>query len=269
MTWLNSNGNEYSRFNRSIFIDTSNIDEIRKWNATGVIDGVTMNQAILLKEGVKPQNFEKLIKDICREMRGKPVSVELSDSTVSVERMLDEAKRYDSYGENIVVKVPMIPETTKSLRVIYELSKLNIAVNVTTMMTYEQMIMAILATRHCIRPSFVSFFWGRSIEDEASYRSRFDYMKNFSRVGMNSPVNHDPKIITAEVARFLKEGGYENPKIIVGSIRSGTQAGEAFAAGGHIATVAPDILMAMLFSQRSIETVAQFDEAWKELQAQK
>lgn len=267
MSW--SNGNDYSKFNRAIFIDTSNIDEIRKWNATGIVDGVTTNQAIMLKDGIKAQNFEKVIKEICKEMRGKPVSVELSDSTASVERMIEEAKKYDSYGENIVVKVPMIPDTTKSLRVIYELAKRDIAVNVTTMMTYEQMIMSIMATRHCKRPSFVSFFWGRSVEDEAQYRSRFDYMKNFSRVGMNSPINIHPKLIVEECARFLKEGGYENPKIIVGSIRSATQVGEAFAAGAHVPTIPPDILQAMLFSQRSIETIAQFDEAWKELMNQK
>lgn len=266
MSW--SDKNEYSRFNRGLFLDTSNIDEVRRWNATGVIDGVTTNQAIMLKDGVKPSNFEKVIKDICREMRGKPVSVELSDSTASVDKMVEEAKRYDSMADNVVVKVPMIPDTTKSLRVIYELSKLDMAVNVTTMMTYEQMVMSILATRHCKRASFVSFFWGRSVEDEAQYRSRFDYMKNFARVGMGSPINNSPRNIVMACAKFLKEGGYENPKIIVGSIRSATQVGEAYDAGAHLPTVPPDILKAMLFSQRSIETIAQFDDAWKELQKQ-
>lgn len=264
MAW--SETNDYSHFNRALFLDTSNIDEVRKWNATGVIDGVTTNQAIMLKDGVNPDNFEKVIKEIAREMRGKPVSVELSDSTASVDRMVEEAKKYDAMADNIVVKVPMIPDTTKSLRVIYELAKLDMAINVTTMMTYEQMIMSILATRHAKRPSFVSFFWGRSIEDEAQYRSRFDYMKNFSRVGMGSPINVHPKNIVEATARFLKEGGYENPKIIVGSIRSATQVGEAYDAGAHIPTVPPDILMGMLFSQRSIETIKQFDDAWKELQ---
>jgi hypothetical protein len=45
--------------------------------------------------------------------------------------------------------------------------------------------------------------------------------------------------------------------------------GDAYAAGGHIVTITPEILMSMLYSQRSIETIAQFDEAWKELQKKK
>jgi transaldolase len=258
---------DYSRYNRTLFIDTSNIEEIKKWNKTGVISGVTTNQAIMLKDGVKPKDFERTIKAIAKEMGDLPVSVELSDSTATVEQMLKEAKKYDAMAKNIVVKVPMIPETTKSLEVITNLAKMDIAVNVTTMMTYEQMVMAILATSKCRRPSFVSFFWGRSAEDHASYRSRFDFMKNFARVGMGSPINETPAAIVDACARFLMEGGYQNPKIIVGSIRSATQVGEAFDAGANVPTVPPDILQAMLFSQRSIETIEQFDIAWKELQA--
>ncbi|SRR3989344_5631128 len=256
----------YPLFNRSLFIDSSNLEEVKKWNATGVIDGVTTNQVIMLKDGIKPKEYDRVIKDICLEMKGKPVSVELTDSTVSASEMVKEAIRLDSLANNIVVKVPMIPDTTKSLWVIQQLVKENIAVNVTTMMTFEQMVMAILATRHCDRPSFISIFWGRSIEDQVKYRGRFDFMSQFVRVGMEEKVNQSPWNIVEATARFLERGGYENPKIIAGSIRTGTMAGEAYAAGAHIVTVTPDTLMAMLFSQRSIETIQQFDEAWKDMQ---
>lgn len=256
-------------FNRSIFLDTSKLEEVQKWNATGVIDGVTTNQAIMLKDGVKPKDFEKLVKAICKEMKGKPVSIELSDSTASVKEMLSEADRLNNLADNIVVKVPTIPNTTKSLQVIYELSKANIAVNVTTMMTFEQMIMSMLASRTNKRVSFVSIFWGRSMEDHAKYRTRSDFMAKYPFVGLESHINSEPQNIVKACADFLKEGGYENPKIIVGSIRTASNVGEAFAAGGHIATISPDVLMAMLFSQRTIETVEQFDKAWKDLMASK
>ncbi len=261
--------NNFSDFNRSLFIDSSNLQEIKKWNTTGVIDGVTTNQLIMLKDGVKLKEYDDVVGAICQEMRGKPVSVELTDSTASPEDMVKEAKRLDALAENIVVKVPMIPDTTKSLWVIAQLAKENIAVNVTTMMTFEQMVMAILATRHCQRLSFVSLFWGRSIEDQAKYRGRFDFMANHPKVGFESDVNDTPKHIVQATAAFLKDGGYENPKIIAGSIRTATMVGDAYAAGAHIPTVSPDVLTAMLYNQRSIETIQQFDEAWKELQAKK
>ena len=260
---------DYSRFERALFIDSSNLDEIKKWNATGVIEGVTTNQLIMLRDGLKPKDFEKHVKAICKEMGDKPVSVELSDSTATVEEMVAEARRYDKMANNICVKVPLIPETTKSLRVINELAKLDIAVNVTTLMTFEQMIMAILATRHCRRPSFVSIFWGRSMEDSEQYRSKKDFATKYPKVGAESEINADIFSLVRASADFLLEGGYMNPKIIVGSVRTANQVGECFAAGGNVPTVPPDVLEAMLFSERTKETIAQFDEAWKDLQAQK
>lgn len=255
-----------SIFNRSIFIDSSNIEEIQKWNATGAIDGVTSNQAIMLKDGVKPKNFNKIVRAICAEMKDKPVSIELTDSTASPEEMITEARKFADLAENVVVKVPLIPNTTKSLFVIHELAKLDIALNVTVMMTFEQMIMAALAARHNKKISYLSIFWGRAIEDHAKYRSRFDFMAQHPRVGLESEVNGQPHTIVSETAAFLKEGGYSNLRIIVGSIRTASMVGEAFASGGHICTVTPEILNSMLFSQRTIETIDQFDNAWKEMQ---
>lgn len=253
-------------FNRSIFIDSSNVEEIGKWNDLDVIDGVTTNQLIMLKDGVKPKDFEKVIRKICVLMKGKPVSIELTDSTASAQDMVKEAHRFNAISDNVVVKVPMIPNTTKSLWVINKLVKNNIAVNVTTMMTFEQMIMAILALRRSKKIAFVSIFWGRSIEDHAKYRSRSDFMAQYPKVGNESHINAHPSHIVRSTATFLKEGNYHNVKIIVGSIRTAAMVGEAYEAGGHIPTISPDVLSAMLFSQRSVETIQQFDEAWKDLQ---
>lgn len=256
-------------FNRSIFIDTSNIKEVKIWNDLGVIDGVTTNQYIMLRDGVKPKEYLGIIKSICKEVKNKPVSIELTNSTMTASEMVKEAIKLDKIAPNIVVKVPLIPESTKSLEVINELIKENIALNITTIMTYEQLIMAILAVRNAKRVSFVSLFWGRSIEDQAKYRSRSDFIGNFPRVGFGSLVNDHPKSITKAAAEFLKEGGYKNPKIIIGSIRSAVMAGDAFSSGANIVTISPDVLMAMLYSQRSIETISQFDKAWKTIQEKK
>src|SRR3989344_2658929 len=175
-------------FNRSIFIDSSKLEEIRKWNSTGIIDGVTTNQMIMLKDGVKTRDFEKVVKSICHEMKEKPVSVELTNSNISISEMVKEAERLNDLAKNIVIKVPLIPETTKSLEVISRLQEKEIALNITVMMTFEQMLMAILATRHNKKTSFVSLFWGRTIEDQAKYRSKKRFMKVFPKVGFNSQV---------------------------------------------------------------------------------
>lgn len=255
-----------SQFNRTIFIDSSNLEEIKKWNATGVVGGVTTNQSVMLKDGLKFKDFQKIVKAICKEMVKKPVSVELTDSNASVKEMITEAKRLNSIDSNIVVKVPLIPETTKSLEVIQTLISLNIAINVTAIMTFEQMVISALAISTNKRTSFISLFWGRSMEDQVKYRGRFDFMADYKRVGLESEVNGNPKNITSATANFLKEGGYENPKIIVGSIRTATMVGDAFAAGTHIVTITPEILLSMLFSQRTKETIEQFDNDWKQIQ---
>lgn len=257
------------KFKRSLFIDSSNIEEIKKWNATGIIDGVTTNQSIMLSDGLKFNEIYKTIKKICIEMKGKPVSVELTDSTASVKEMIKEAKRYANLSSNVVVKVPLIPDTTKSLEVINLLVRLNIPVNITTMMTYEQMIMAILATRNSKKICFVSLFWARSIEDQTKYRGNPKFMLDYPKVGHESDTNVHPRQITEKCAEFIEQGDYPSVRIIVGSIRNATTVGDAFASGGHIVTVVPDVLNAMLFSQRTLETIEQFDQAWRTLSEKK
>ncbi len=254
-------------FNRSIFLDSSSIKEIEKWSKTGIIDGVTTNQSIMLKDGITLKQLKPTIKAICKIMKGKPVSIELSDSTASVEEMISEAKKYRELGDNIVVKVPLIPGDIKSLIVIKKLGDLKIPVNVTAMMTYEQLVIAALAIRNHPSPSFISLFWARSIEDHQKYRSDKEFIKNNEIMGIPAEVNSHPSKITQAIVEFLEKGGYSVPKLVVGSIRNVGQIGDAFAAGANIVTIQPATLEAKLFSQRTIETNADFDKAWQTLKS--
>jgi transaldolase len=256
-------------FKRSIFLDSSNVEEIKKWNETGIIDGVTTNQMIMLKDGITPKQLIPTIKTISKIMKGKPVSIELSDSSATVEEMIKEAKKYREIGENIVVKVPLIPGDLKSLLVIKKLGDLKIPVNVTAMMTYEQLVVATLAIRNHPFPSFVSLFWARSIDDHIKYRTNKDFMKNHEIMGEPAEVNSHSSKITKAIMEFCEKGGYDNPRLIVGSIRNVAQIGDAFASGANIVTIQPATLMAKLFSQRTIETNAEFDKAWKEIKSKK
>ncbi len=255
-------------FNRSIFLDSSSIPEIEKWNSTGLIDGVTTNQSIMLKDGVKLDQLNDTIKKICGIMKGKPVSIELSNSTASVEEMIAEAKKYRALADNVVVKVPLIPGDEKSLVVIKKLGDLKIPVNITAMMTYEQLVIAALVSRNHPAPSFISLFWARTIEDHERYRTNAGFMKEHPIMGPEADVNAHPSKITAAITEFLAKGGYDSPKLIVGSIRNVGQIGEAFAAGAHIVTIQPSTLQAMLYSQRTVETNADFDKAWDAIKQQ-
>lgn len=255
-------------YNRSIFLDSSNVKEIEKWNATGIIDGVTTNQSIMLKDGLTLKQVDPTIKRICSIMRGRPVSIELTDSKASLEQMIAEAKKYRQISDNIVVKVPLIPSDIKCLNVIKKLGDLKIPVNITAMMNFEQLVIASLAIRNHPTPSFVSLFWARSIEDHQKYRSNNEFVKNHPNIGNVSDINSGPAKIVTAISEFLKNGGYNVPKLIVGSIRNVSQIGEAFVAGAHTVTIQPAVLEAMLYSQRTIETNADFDSSWQTLKKQ-
>lgn len=261
---------EIPHFKSSLFIDTSKLSEIKKWNETGIIDGVTTNQKIMFDDGVKIHEFDTLVEAISKEMGpGKPVSVELSDSTASPDQMVKEAKRLNNLGDNISIKVPLIPDSLKSLQVVRALSEAKISVNVTTLMTFEQMVIAALATRDNPKPSFISLFWERSIDDHKKYRSQPNFAEEQKEkgreMGNESEVNIHPSNILRATLEFLERGKYNNPRIIIGSIRSAATVGEAIANGAHIVTVQPKHLTAMLYSQKTVETIEQFDEAWKNI----
>lgn len=265
-----NHGNSYP-LDRAVFLDSSNPDEVRRWNHMGIIDGVTTNPKIMSQEGVRPEEFSSIVKEISRIMRGKTVSVEISQTTQSQEEMLEEAQRLNDIGDNIIIKVPLIPETSKSLEVIAGLASLSLRVNVTTLMTYEQMVIAALAARNCPPPSFISLFWGRAIEDHERYRRKAIPAEDemLKLVGEESDVNSTPRRTMEEIAKFLREGGYHGVKTIAGSMRSAAMIGEAFAAGSNIVTVPPKFLIPMLYSKRTIETLVEFNDGWREIESRR
>lgn len=92
------------------FIDTANVEEIRKANELGVIDGVTTNPSLMAKEGKDPV---QVLKAICGIVKG-PVSAEVVGMTADV--MVKEAKELAGIHKNIVVKIPMIEEGLKAVK---------------------------------------------------------------------------------------------------------------------------------------------------------
>ena len=130
-----------------IFVDTANIEEIRKANDLGVICGVTTNPSLIAKEG---RDFNEVIKEITSIVDG-PISGEVI--SMDCEGMLKEAREIAKIHKNMVVKIPMCEEGLKAVSV---LSKGGIKTNVTLIFSALQ---ALLAAR--AGATYVSPFLGR------------------------------------------------------------------------------------------------------------
>ena len=104
------------------FIDTANIDEIKKAVALGMVDGVTTNPSLIAKEN---RPFEELLGEICQLVDG-PVNGEVV--SLDAEGMVEEARKLAAFHPNMVIKVPM---TTEGLKAVKILSSEDIKTNVT------------------------------------------------------------------------------------------------------------------------------------------
>lgn len=131
------------------FIDTANVDDIRKANDMGVICGVTTNPSLIAKEG---RDFKKTIEEITTIVDG-PISGEVKATTVKAEDMIAEGREIAKTHKNMVVKIPMTVEGLKAVKV---LSKEGIKTNVTLIFSANQ---ALLAAR--AGATYVSPFLGR------------------------------------------------------------------------------------------------------------
>src|SRR4030067_1534378 len=130
-----------------IFIDTANIEAIREANDLGIIDGVTTNPSLVAKEG---KDFKEIIKEICSIVDG-PISAEAV--SLDCKGMLSEARELSKIHKNVVIKIPMIKEGLKAVKI---LSKEGIKVNVTLIFSASQALLAAKAGA-----AFVSPFIGR------------------------------------------------------------------------------------------------------------
>lgn len=130
-----------------IFIDTANVEEIRKAAQLGIVDGVTTNPSLIAKEGRKLQD---VIEEICSIVDG-PISAEVI--SLKSNEMIEEGRVLSKLHKNIVIKIPMCEEGLKAVK---QLSKEGIRTNVTLIFSAQQALLAAKAGA-----SFVSPFMGR------------------------------------------------------------------------------------------------------------
>ena len=131
------------------FIDTANVEEIKKANDMGVICGVTTNPSLIAKEG---RDFKEVIREITGIVDG-PISGEIKPTTTDAESMVKEAREIAAIHPNMVVKIPMTMEGLKAVKV---LTSEGIKTNVTLIFTPAQALLAAKAGA-----TYVSPFLGR------------------------------------------------------------------------------------------------------------
>jgi len=164
------------------FIDTANVEEIKKANDMGIICGVTTNPSLIAKEG---RDFNEVIKEIASIVDGA-ISGEVKATTVTAEDMIKEGREIASIHPNMVVKIPMTAEGLKAVKV---LSKEGIKTNVTLIFNATQALFAAKAGA-----TYVSPFLGR-LDDIAT--PGIDLIRTISEIF--DIQNIDTEIICASV----------------------------------------------------------------------
>ena len=209
-----------------IFIDSASIGEIAKWFKMAVIDGVTTNPSIMLKDGV--YDIETGVREIAALIDPLPVCIEVT--TDNLDDMIAQARLFASWAPNIVVKIPHITcEGVPCYGIISELETTGIRVNATAALSLGQVILAAKA-----RATYISIFTGR-VADEGGNAAE----------------------VIRLAAEWLEKWKYKS-RVVVGSIRSVGDILNAVTAGTHIVTIPPQFLDKMADHKYSRETVKQF-----------
>ena len=209
------------------FIDTANVDDIRKANDMGVICGVTINPSLIAKEG---RVFEEVIAEIASIVDG-PISGEVKATTTDAEGMIKEGREIAKIHPNMVVKIPMTVEGLKACKV---LSSEGIKTNVTLIFTSNQ---ALLAAR--AGATYVSPFLGRL--DDISVR------------GVD---------LVAEIAEIFRVAGIET-QIIAASVRNTMHITDCALAGADIATVPYKVIEQMTHHPLTDAGIKKFQDDYR------
>ena len=208
-----------------IFLDTANIESIKKYNDMGLVDGITTNPTLLSKEKGNPA---EIMREIVNIIKG-PVNLEVIGTTA--EEMLEEAHRLKKYGQNVVVKIPMIPDGLKAVK---RLKSEGIETNVTLIFSSNQAILAAKAG--------------------AAYISPF--------IGRLDDAGQDGMSIIKEIVQIFNNYHFDT-NVLVASIRHPLHVIEAGKTGAHVVTLPPDILGKMLTHPLTDKGLSTFLNDWE------
>ena len=211
------------------FIDTANVDDIRKANDMGVICGVTTNPSLIATEG---RDFNEVIKEITSIVDG-PISGEVKATTVDAEGMIKEGREIAAIHPNMIVKIPMTVEGLKAVKV---LSAEGIKTNVTLIFSANQ---ALLAAR--AGATYVSPFLGR-LDDISS--PGIELIEDIVQIFSNYDIDTE---------------------IIAASIRNTVHVTECALAGADIATVPYAVIEQMTKHPLTDQGIVKFQEDYRKV----
>ena len=211
-----------------IFLDTANIEHIRKAAKLGVISGVTTNPTLIAKEG--SSDLKSVIAEICSIVDG-PISAEVL--SLDADDMIKEARPLASLHKNVTIKIPVSAAGYEAISV---LSKENIKTNLTLCFSANQALLGALAGA-----TFVSPFVGR-LDD----------------------IGHDGMELVSDIVEIYQKHNLKT-QVIAASIRHPLHVIAAAKAGAHIATVPYDILMKIIQHPLTDSGIARFMEDWKKV----
>ncbi len=209
-----------------LFIDTANIEEIKKAASMGIVCGVTTNPSLIAKEG---RDFHKTIQEIAEIVDG-PISAEVI--SLQSDKMVEEALVLSKIHKNVIIKVPMTDEGLKAVKI---LSSQGIKTNVTLIFSAAQALLAAKAG--------------------ATYVSPF--------VGRLDDIGLDGITLIQEIVDIFDNYADIDTEIIAASIRNPIHATRAAALGCHIATVPFKILAQMLNHPLTDKGIQQFLADWE------
>ena len=207
------------------FLDTANVEAIKKYAEWGVVNGITTNPSLIAKEGA---NLEQRIKEITRIVKG-PVSVEVLSTTVK--DMVEEARGYTTWASNIYIKLPC---SENGLKACYILADEGINVNMTLVFSSAQALLAAKAGAKLISPF----------------------------VGRLDDIGEDGMALIAEIMDMFEN--YElKTKVVVASIRHPRHVVDAARMGAHIATIPPDVMEKLIKHPLTDKGIQTFLNDWE------
>ncbi len=210
-----------------IFLDTANVESIKKYNDMGLVDGITTNPTLLSKEKGNPA---EIMRQIVKIVRG-PVSLEVV--ATSFQEMIEEAHRLKKYGQNVVVKIPMIPEGLKAVK---KLKADGIDTNVTLVFSANQAILAAKAG--------------------AAYVSPF--------IGRLDDAGQDGMALIREIVQIYRNYQF-GTNVLVASVRHPLHVIDAGKIGAHVVTLPPDILGKMMSHPLTDKGLGTFLSDWEKV----
>lgn len=211
------------------FIDTANVEDIRKANDMGVICGVTTNPSLIAKEG---RDFKQVIKEITEIVDG-PISGEVKATTTDAEGMIAEGREIAKTHKNMVVKIPMTAEGLKATKV---LSSEGVKVNVTLIFSANQ---ALLAAR--AGAAYVSPFLGR--------------LDDISQPGIE---------LVRDIVDIFSNYDLQT-EVICASVRNPIHVTDCALAGADIATVPYKVIEQMIHHPLTDEGIAKFQRDYRKV----